>query len=84
MKLLLNIKIGVELFFFRWIFYIDLVIWILKKMDNKLLCNYLIVIVGKYIFYGGEKSVVSNVLNYWIYKFWGLKSIMEFWLSSFN
>lgn len=84
MKLLSNIKIGVELLLLRWIFHIDLAIWTLKKMDNKLLCNYLTVIVGKYISHGGEKSVVSNVLNHWIYKSWGLKSTMELWLSSPN
>lgn len=51
--LLSNIKIGVELLLFRWIFHIDLAIWTLEKKDNKLLSNYLIVTVGMCMSHGG-------------------------------
>lgn len=53
--MLSNIKVGVELLLFRWIFHIDLAIWTLKKKDNKLLSIYLTVTVGTYTSHGGKK-----------------------------
>lgn len=48
-----NIKIGVELLPFRWIFHIDLAIWTLEKKNNELLSNYLTVTVGMCMSHGG-------------------------------